>query len=163
MTTAADGTFTVVGVGSGTHAVGANGGSSGLNVEAGYYEQGESGNFTDNVNEATQLSANANHAGIVLKLPAGFTISGTITEHGSGHPLKAYIFVFDSSTGSSANATTNSQGKYSIIGLRPGNYLLSAQPIDGPTVHHRIGWYDKPAPDHYAATSSDATVVVVGP
>jgi len=74
----------------------------------------------------------------VLLLPllsvAQFTISGTITEN-SGKTLPgASIRVKNSSSGASSDA----EGKYSISGLKAGNYVISASFLGYSTIEKRI-------------------------
>jgi Carboxypeptidase regulatory-like domain len=157
--TDAHGNFSFFGVGSGTHTIAESAGSSGQNVRSGYYRSGATGNWTANEGQATALSANANHAGIVIKPANGFSISGKITN--STHQGVQSIVTANGPT--YGFAFTDASGNYVMNGLEAGNYTVEVSPGSTGTTHYRHGYYSKTAAGHFGATYTDASTIHVGP
>jgi hypothetical protein len=83
--------------------------------------------------EPVTLAAEANRGGVDAALASGSTVSGTVTEVGSGEPLAgievdAYTSACD---GSGGTATTDSDGHYLIEGIAVGAYQLVFNPGGG--------------------------------
>jgi hypothetical protein len=80
---------------------------------------------------AAPVSA-ADVGGIDVQLPIGRSISGTITDGSGGPVANVSVDACNATTGScSGGATTSGDGTYTVRGLGPGGYKLSAFPPDG--------------------------------
>ena len=128
------------------------------NLIDGYYTAANANHYTGSAASATKVTAGPNKTGIDVRLPAGYTISGTLTTT-SGVPLA------NASVGavgpSSAGAATDAAGRYKIDRLRPGTYKLSVRGPYG-TAYLR-GWYSTANSNHFVVASASATSVTVGP
>jgi hypothetical protein len=156
--TRADGTWVVRGIGSGTHDV-SIGGTFGnpANVLGGYYRKGAPGNYTPELAQATELSGNADHTGITMKLPAGYRISGRITnQQTQGVPASVILEGIETFGGI---VTTDAGGNYEAVGLAADDYRVSVFP-DSAAYHG--GYYAKSRPGHFG-DYGQATRVHVGP
>jgi hypothetical protein len=146
-TSAANGTYTLSGVGPGTtydvcfDASGANGGPS----TSGYGSQCYNNVAWDPAQAApasatlVPVTAGATRTGVDASLPESSGISGTVTAASNGAPVAGVrVWFYDTSTGMLAtgygNATTSASGTYSVIGLAPGkayDVCFDANPATG--------------------------------
>ncbi|MDQ1348380.1 MAG: hypothetical protein QG573_1754 [Acidobacteriota bacterium] len=93
-------------------------------------------NCDDQDGELVAVTVGATTSGIDFDLPLGGSISGTVTELGSGLALgnawlEAYISDGQSSLQGFNSVSTNSDGSYSIIGLPSGTYRVRVFDYDG--------------------------------
>jgi hypothetical protein len=118
--------------------------------------------------DATPVHVTAGHetqgiGGIVHK---GGTISGTITDAGSGDPAEGiYVCAYSGGEVVGHCDTTHASGEYTIVGLPAGEYAVRATPAGGgPEQDFLIG--DRHyLPEYFeaAATEATATLVTSGP
>lgn len=155
--TDAQGNFSFFGVGSGTHTIYESASASGQNLRRGYYYSGAPSHWTADEDQASALSANVNHPGVVIKPATGYSFSGRIT-NATHDGVVSYVTV-----GGSGFAFTDDQGNYIMNCLDPGDYAVEVSPGSSATAHYRGGYYSKSAPGHFVASYVDATTVHVGP
>ena len=126
-TTAADGTYSVTGLPSGSYRVW---------VEAS--SQAFAGEFYDNTadwEQATKIAVSAGQtaANIDFSLAGGGSISGTVIRQSDGTPVADADVWADSYDGRGGNGTrTAADGTFTITGLAPGDYRVGSQ-------HHEAG------------------------
>jgi hypothetical protein len=80
--------------------------------------------------------------------PAASTISGRVTEAGSGRPLpRILVTLVGADESTSAETLTDDNGRYRFSSVAPGRYAVSAGPGDNRSEHLRQ-WYGekRPAP-----------------
>ena len=94
-----------------------------------------------------------------VKLPAGFMISGRIT-NAAGTGIAA-VSVVATSSRDGGTVTTSSTGAFVIRGLHPANYRLEVRPRS--TSNYRRGYYTNANVTHFSDTTSGATTIAVGP
>ncbi|MFL5756129.1 MAG: carboxypeptidase-like regulatory domain-containing protein, partial [Chloroflexota bacterium] len=116
----ATGKYLMQGLSAGSYQIYVNA-PSGKNLVDGYYTTANASHFTASAASATKVAVGPNKTGIDVKLPTGFTLSGTITTTG-GTPL-ANAFVIASGP-SSDSISTDATGKYTLRGLAAGSYKL---------------------------------------
>ena len=153
-TTSATGVFSIKGLAAGTYKLQilSPGNSAYL---GGYYTSSGASHYTAAAASASGLKVGPNKTGINVKLPLGFTISGTITDEAST-PIQGVV------VGANAkSATTDAAGHYTIRGLAKGSYRLSLTPPDGQ--NFQTGWWASGPADHFAAARASASLVAVGP
>jgi len=132
---------------------------SGVNLVDGWYTSANANHFTTAAASATGLVVGPSKTGVAIKVPAGFTISGIVTNT-SGTPL-SNVAVSASATGYAGSAVTDATGKYTITGLAAGTYKLSLSP--GGSSPYVEGWYMTANTNHFTTVSTSANGVVVGP
>src|SRR5262249_26373377 len=124
--TAADGTYTIVGIPPGSYAVATSNNS-------GYINQVYSGHVCGNCNTASgdlvSVTAGSTHAGVNFTLASGGPIAGTVTD-ASGAPIAgASVGIFNLTGALIASAQTNFLGQYSTKGVPDGAYYVDASSI----------------------------------
>ncbi|MHB8895458.1 MAG: DUF5719 family protein, partial [Candidatus Geothermincolia bacterium] len=90
--------------------------------------------------DAVSVTAPNETTNINASLMVGASISGTVTEHGTGTPLE-YCYVYAYVPGQSSaldSAVTDATGDYTLSGLPTGNYEVYFDPYDGT---HLDEWY----------------------
>lgn len=71
-----------------------------------------------------------------LQVPDSASISGRITEQGSGQPIgRAVVTLLPADRSRRVETTADSDGKYEFTQLRPGDYLLTAGPPELRSTH----------------------------
>ena len=150
-TTAADGTYSLGGLSSGTYEVEFSAGSYCGNSGS-YLTQWYKGASSES--GATPIAVTTGHttSGIDAAMVLGGSISGTVKDT-SGAKLSG-ICVYADGGPSSASAETAADGTYSLTGLAPGSYDVEFTPGCGSN-GYQTQWYKK------AATASEATPVKV--
>jgi hypothetical protein len=118
--TAADGTYTVPGLTSGTYYAMAIG-ESPRNYRNTWYAGASS---TTDPGAATTFAVSTNTSGINIKLASGLTVSGTVTD--GANPISG-VFV-DIGGNGSGSGTTDAQGHYTVGGLGPGSASMFVRP-----------------------------------
>lgn len=117
--TASDGSYTIAGLAPGTYTVSFAGQSTGCGTPLGYALQS-----TTNV----QVSAGATTGQIDAQLlsQSQGEITGTVTDAASGAALAGVVVtIYDASGAPLGSGTaTDSQGRYAVAGLAPGNYRV---------------------------------------
>jgi len=156
-TTSADGSYTAPGVPLGNYMVSAL--ASGFTIEC--YAAAGSVADPEQAEEVILSPGQVDITGIDFTLDAGGTISGTVS-NASGQPLngaKVYaVPVIEGSEGygegtkSPFDATTNSSGEYTIVGLPFDNYKVYAHGGDNP--QYVSEWYDDQRDYETASTIS---------
>jgi hypothetical protein len=100
-----------------------------------------------------------NATGITIKLPAGFSIAGTVKTTGGAAVANATVIA--SGTTGSGVARTSATGAWSVAGLGAGAYKLS---IYAPAGANLIdGWYTTANTNHLTTAAASASGIVVGP
>jgi hypothetical protein len=162
--TNANGNWTAAGIGSGTHTVSAGPNTysvATVNAVGGFYKAGAPGGYTGSASQATTLAANVDHTGLAMKLPAGATISGRLTD-ASMHGISALVEASATASGGMLAFTrTDANGNYKVVGLATGDYIVVVTPINTATVAHDPGYYDPSAPGHFTANQAQAKAVPV--
>ncbi len=117
-----------------------------------YYDGGDDRGTTDGDQAAAvTVAAGATTPGINFGLAAGGSISGVVTD-GDGVPLPGFgVSAVQLDWRWGGNASTDSDGGYTIHGLEPGTYRLDAGGDP-----YRYEWYDNQT-DWRAATPVDVT------
>lgn len=88
--------------------------------------------------EGTQITVGAGVTGSVdFALVPGASISGTLTEEGTGDPLSGYAVLYADSGSELTSVSTGADGSYALTGLPPGKYYVVAQ-----ASNHRTEVYD---------------------
>jgi hypothetical protein len=128
------------------------------NLVDGYYTTANANHFTASAAAATKVTVSPSKTGIDVKLPTGFTVSGTITT--TAGAVLAGVSV--SAVGpSSDSATTDSAGKYSLKGLGAGSYKLA---LSGPSgTSYLRGWYSTANANHFVMSPASASAFSLGP
>ncbi len=91
----------------------------------GYYTTANANHFTASSAASTKVTVGPNRTGIDVKLPAGYTITGTVTTTG-GAPLDSLVDAVGPSpaNGIAAHGHPDATGKYVLGGLSAGSYKL---------------------------------------
>lgn len=156
--TAADGTFALRGLGD-RHYVIAVSATFG-NYQSGWYDAALTRGFTPDRANATEFTLPADRAGVNVRIPAGFTISGVITDN-NGHG--AQVAVRASGQGAPTYSyDTGPDGTYTLQGFVPGRYRVHVDPGIGAGIPLTAGWYSATAPGHFTIQKRNATLVRVG-
>src|SRR5262245_30255053 len=100
-----------------------------------------------------------NATGITIKLPAGFSIAGTVKTTGGAAVANATV-IATGTTGSGV-ASTSATGAWSVAGLAAGTYKLSIYAPYGTNLVD--GWYTTANANHLTTAAASATGIVVGP
>jgi uncharacterized protein YodC (DUF2158 family) len=153
--TTANGTYTISALETGSYDVSFDDcGSPGS-----YATQWYKGAATQAQGVAVHLTAGKTTEGISASMtppPADGSISGTVTAAVGGTDLSGICVVSYAANGSGAgNATTASDGTYSITGMPPGSYDIEFSSACGNTGDYANQWYDG------AVAESSATLVSV--
>jgi len=120
---------------------------SGVNLVDGWYTSANANHFTTAAASATGLVVGPSKTGVAIKVPAGFTIAGTITNT-SGTPL-ANVGVSASGV-SYDTTTTDASGNYQLKGLAAGAYSLY---LSGPyATSYLRGVYTTANANHFATS-----------
>jgi 5-hydroxyisourate hydrolase-like protein (transthyretin family) len=124
-TTAADGTYSIKGLPTGTYVVDVDG-PGGKDYAPQYY------NGQQTLSTATEISATegATTANINVALPTGGQISGTVTDGTSGQPMENVgVTVYDSGDDYVESTDTAANGTYTLTGLvTSGSYVVQFSP-----------------------------------
>jgi lysophospholipase L1-like esterase len=141
-TTASDGTYTIVGLATGSYVVEFSPceGSS-TNYLTQFYDDA-----TDEASAtAVSVTAGGGTVGIDAALQQSATISGTVTDAVTGEPIEGVCVYADPSDGGSGSgaATTASDGTYTIdTGLATGSYVVEFSPCEGSSSSYSTQFYD---------------------
>lgn len=157
--TTSNGLFTLDGLAAGTYKISvyAPGDTNYLN---GFYTSANANKFTIASASATGIVVGPNKTGVNIKLPAGYTISGTI-RNTSGTALAGISVQPMSSTYYGRGATTNASGVYTLKGLAAATYKLGISPdSESP---YMDGYYTTTNTNHFTSAIAGASGVVVGP
>ena len=101
----------------------------------------------------------ANATNVDIRLPAGYSIAGTIRD--STGAVLPHASVSAIGTSSHGSAETGATGNYTIVGLKAGSYQIHVTaPFDYPLVD---GYYTSANANHFTASSAASTKVTVGP
>ena len=114
-----------------------------FNVQSGWYSAGPPAHVSLRESDATELDMSTDHSGINIRLPAGYTISGRITD-GKGRGIPAALTI-EGKGGSGDDVDSDANGAYTFVGLPPGDYIIRAQ-AGTIKIQHREGWYSATAP-----------------
>ena len=131
---------------------------NGKNLVDGYYTTANANHFTAVYTSATKVTVSPNKTGIDVKLPAGFTISGTVTTTAGAPLANAQVGAVGPSYDS---VSTSSTGKFTLRGLRAGSYKLT---VSGPGgTNYLRGWYSTANSNHFVVASASSTSFTLGP
>ena len=164
--TAADGSYSVAALPTGTYEVGFSPGSDDGGDLSTYY-----GGATLAGSQGVSVTAGQTKGGIDGALPAGGSISGTVTDAGLGSPLNGVqVEVYDADDDFVGSATTDATGTYTVAGLSTGAYTVSFTEQYGNDLYAQQ-WYDDASSDTakavqvtngQSATGIDAALVRSG-
>ena len=122
--TAADGTYALVGLGSGSYVVQFNNCSSATDYALEYYNATPTGTTSYTSATAVNVIAGSTVSSVDAQLALGGSIAGTVTDS-SGTPLAGICVNASSSDGSTnGSAQTTSAGTYTISGLAQASYTV---------------------------------------
>src|SRR4029079_8292592 len=129
-----------------------------VNLVDGYYTTANANHFTMSSASATKVTVSPSKTGIDVKLPTGYTVSGTIKT--TGGAVLAGVSV--SAVGPSPDSTTtNASGVYSLKGLGAGSYKLA---LSGPSGSSYLrGWYSTANANHFVLSPASASAFSLGP
>ena len=118
--TLSDGSYFLAGVPAGSYRIQAD--CYGTNYIHEYY----SGTYSANSAQAVTLTAGQTRSDIHFSLETGESITGTVTDSGSGLPVEGIIVEAKEYTSDFwvRNATTQSDGAYTLTGIPPGGYRV---------------------------------------
>lgn len=100
------------------------------------------GAFT--MQEAMPVDISQNRDGIDIKVPKGFSLSGRLTEKGTGAPVSDIdVRILDQQYEEILVTRTDADGQYTISGLPPGQYYIEATGVNVQTWQHthQTGYY----------------------
>jgi hypothetical protein len=142
-TTAADGTFSVNGLASGSYRVGFAAPPSSLSAGANYLPEFFSGASTLSSATAVSVSAGSATAGINAKLAAGGEIQGTVTDATSDAVSNLSVTAYNSAGAAVGTTTTASDGSYAIDALASGAYRIGfgGPALSGPAPNYAPQFY----------------------
>jgi hypothetical protein len=158
MTTGADGTFSFGGLANRRYVIRF---TPYGNFQTGWYGATSAGGFAVQRVHATEFMLPADRSGVDVRLPAGYSISGRITDP-DGHGLYSYLGSFGPGAPTGGHGTA-ANGTYTIPGFAPGGYKIQVVPASSSGIPLRAGWYSATAPGHFTLHKRDATPVHVGP
>lgn len=158
-TTSATGTYQLKGLAAGTYKMSVYAPDD-SNYLSGFYTTANANRFTIAYASASGIVIGPSKTGVNVKLPTGYTISGTITNT-SGAPLSDVVVQPSSTTYSGREAFTDSTGKYTIKGLAAATYKLALSP-DSESAY-MDGYYTTSNTNHFTSQIAGASGVVVGP
>jgi molybdopterin-binding protein len=158
-TTSSTGTYQLKGLAAGTYKMSVYAPDD-SNYLSGYYTTANANRFTIAYASASGIVIGPSKTGVNVKLPTGYTISGTITNT-SGAPLEDVAVQPSSTTYSGRAAFTDPTGKYTIKGLAAATYKLALSPSSDSA--YMDGYYTTSNTNHFTSQISGASGVVVGP
>jgi len=147
--TQADGTYTIVGLPTGSYKLKFNGGDSGYVTQ--WYNNKTSMDSAD----AVAVTAGGTTNGINATLALGGTVSGRVTNSSGGGIAGVWVYAYDASSYYINGGYTQADGTYTIVGLPTGNYRLE---FNGGDSGYLGQWYNNKA----SFDSADAVVVTAG-
>lgn len=159
VTTDATGKYQLKGLAAGTYKLNL-GAPSNSNYLSGYYTTANTNKFTSVYTSASGIVIGPSKTGVIIKIPTGYTISGTITNT-SGTPLPGTYVQPSSLTYNGRGATTDATGKYTVKGLAAGTYKLALSP--GSDSSYMDGYYTTTNAYKFTSAVFGASGVVVGP
>jgi len=126
-------------------------------LPSGYYS---TGGLTTNVGAASAVDVSSSNAtGIDVQLPAGTTISGTVTGNGGAGLAGVSVWLIPvGATDPLSIVTTSGSGTYSILAA-PGSFILK---FVEPTGAYSAGFYRGSVSSGFTKDQSAATTVAVG-
>jgi protocatechuate 3,4-dioxygenase beta subunit len=130
------------------------------NLVDGFYTTANANHFTASAAAATKVTVGGNKAGIDVKLPAGYTITGTITNTAATPTPLAGIAVGASGL-SNDQTTTDAAGKYTLRGLAAGAYKLTLSPSGNTS--YLSGFYSTANANRFVLAIGSASNITVGP
>ena len=133
---------------------------SDTNYLSGYYTSANANRFTIAYASASSITIGPSKTGMNVKLPAGFTISGTLTNTG-GTALSDVVVQPTSATYNGRAVVTDAAGKYTLKGLAAATYKLALSP--GSSSSYMDGYYTTTNTNHFTSQVAGASGVVVGP
>ena len=108
--------------------------------------------------DPVSVTSGSDASGINAALPPGRSISGAVTEEGTGTPLSDIcVSVYDTSRWEVGSDKTSSSGFYEVNGLRAGSYKLQFSDC-GSELFHISEWYE----DEGDFESADPVAVTAG-
>lgn len=131
------------------------------NLVDGYYTTANASHFTVAAASATKVAVSPtvpNKTGIDIKLPSGYTITGTITSTGGTPIPNVSVSAFGVSNDST---TTNATGKYTVRGLAAGAYKLAVSPSGNTS--YLTGFYSTANANRFVIAPASASNIAVGP
>jgi len=128
------------------------------NLVDGYYTTANASHFTVVAASATKVTVGPNKTGIDVKLPAGYTISGTVTSTGGAAIANVAVSAFGPSSDS---VTTDAAGKYTLRGLAAGAYKMQLNPSGNTS--YLSGYYSSANANRFVLALSSATNLTLGP
>jgi hypothetical protein len=154
--TAADGTFTIIGLANGSYYVSVDPPYD-MNLLSGYYRTGVTSHFTTSFASHTDITiSGANASTGTIKLPAGYKIIVNVKT--TGGTALANVDVWAEGPGY-GYGTTDGTGKATIQALGAGSYTVQ---VDRPsTGNYQSGWYRNVGPNYFTAASGSASSVTV--
>jgi hypothetical protein len=156
-TTDATGKYTVKGLAAGTYKLAYAPGN--VAVVEGFYTTANANHFTTVAASASGVVVGPTKTGVNVKLAAGYSISGKLTNT-SGAAL-AYATVTTGAGPSARTATTDGAGNYKLVGLKAGSYTLTVTPPYG--MNLQTGHYTTVNANRFTALIASATKLTVGP
>jgi hypothetical protein len=138
----AGGAYSVVGIPSGTYAIGFSSGATGGSYATTYYKGSQT------LSSATPISVTDGRvtSGIDQALPDG-GIAGTVTDAVLGSGLANIdVDIYNGNGQVVGSAKTGSAGDYSIDGLAPGSYSASFSPVSQPSAYVEQYYKDETTP-----------------
>ena len=158
-TTGADGMYTLKGLAAGSYRLSLYAPAN-SNYQSGFYTSANANKFTIAIGSATGITVGPNKTGVNVKLPTGFTISGTI-KNTSGVALAGVGIQPSSSTYYGRGVVTDATGKYTIKGLAAATYKLGISPDSAS--QYMDGYYTTTNANHFTSAIAGASGVAVGP
>lgn len=158
--TDAAGKFTIIGLAAGSYTVTATA-PSGKNLQSGYYTTANSNHFTIVSTSASKLTLGPNKSGIVIKLPAGYSISGTIRNSSGTALADVSVSPMSSTYFFGRSGTTDANGKYTVTGLAAGSFKLVIDPDSDS--QYMYGYYTTAYSTHFTSAYGGASGITVGP
>ena len=123
-TSAADGTYSINGLASGSYRVGFTTPGGPLTPEPNYLPQFDGGAAELSSAKALSVTAGTTSAGVDAQLAAGGEIKGAATDATSDPIANLSVTVYDSDGDPVVTATTAADGSYAIDGLASGHYRV---------------------------------------
>lgn len=123
-TSGEDGSYAVTGLPAGSYTVE-------FSAEAeGYLSQFYDDEPSVELAQTLTITAGQNRGGVDAALAGGASVRGTVTGAGGGGPIEGVeVFAEAIEGGADGVATTGADGRYLIVGLSPGKYVVQFEPI----------------------------------